>query len=478
MSAGMSFFVNAVALPPNGNASAGHRLATEQLLPKGLGESVCSAIRGVLQESGIAVATAVTLQEGALVCVEVAVEDVDFPKFAEVRGTKKAQVAGYWAAHVSEDQVKRRIGLVMLKELPRQLPEALDATPLVWVGKASGDQAAWLAELLQAMQAGDVPWESDKGARLARAWDEEAVRREARATGLLRPWALLASMLLDQRAEVCQGLQFESVGGTGGAEAWDVLVRKGKGVGPRANGVRQAIANVGDPLRCMSGWTHVLLRLLEGLKAEVPRELAALDRPQKFTETRAEGNRPATEDGRPTPIGRLERLYLDLLQKAWLGSLEAEQRQAVEDMAQGYDGEALASAGLEGCEALVVLARSRDGSLALADKFTEKLKTMGVRVALTQALKLVSPALGLAMLGRNVTLAVCGSDPLGCEQAVTAILLQRVALAADGIDLDDILRRDQPPLTVEVRVEQGPDAARTQRVCCDEAWSDGACAVL
>mmetsp|Transcript_118891 Transcript_118891/g.210159 ORF Transcript_118891/g.210159 Transcript_118891/m.210159 type:complete len:83 (+) Transcript_118891:465-713(+) len=79
------------------------------------------------------------------------------------------------------------------------------------------------------------------------------------------------------------------------------------------------------------------------------------------------------------------------------------------------------------------------------------------RVTLANAVKVFFPHLGAAMVVRNVGEGLFGTDALGCEDAVTAVLLKRLTLVAEGFNFDDVLQRVAE--LAQPMLEEGMDAA-------------------
>jgi len=61
------------------------------------------------------------------------------------------------------------------------------------------------------------------------------------------------------------------------------------------------------------------------------------------------------------------------------------------------------------------------------------------------------------MVVRNVGEGLFGTDALGCEDAVTAVLLKRLTLVAEGFNFDDVLQRVAE--LAQPMLEEGMDAA-------------------
>jgi len=313
-------------------------------------------------------------------------------------------------------------------------------------------QEACLATTLDALSSGSVPCSLSPSARLSTAWEHcGRGKSEAVRLGMLRPWALIVTMLPSQREAMAQSLGIEDFRVVNeevpGAEALDILVRQKKGVGHRATGTFSEIVNrAADSSERMSCWIIVLVRVLSQLKVEIPPNLLALGRrgQESVSSTRTESNRASRNlsDGSQTPVGQLERLYLETIQERWLAGLDDGDRQSVaEATANIVGGAALEAADLTGLEPLLVLAGAQDGTFRMAN-VGEKLQAAGSRILLTHAIKVVAPLVGTLVMATNITRAVLGANPLGCEDVITATLLHRVSLAAQGIHIEDVVEND------------------------------------
>jgi len=307
--------------------------------------------------------------------------------------------------------------------------------------------------ILHAVESGTCPWKQAPARRVTDAWSESDHREAAQKLGLLRPWLLLASMGMQQRASVATDLGVVLSAGTPGKEAMEILLQDKTGISYRADGLKQKMAGgvlkvfKGQENEWHSSWMHILLRLLSENGTPVPKELAKLDghfppRPQRFKEARRQANRSSMDNNEePTPIGQVERLCLDVVQTKWFEGLSEEDKVKVEEQAAGYTDHTLHEAGLAGLEKLICLARSQESEdeVPLSANLTDKLINIGTNVAVKQVASYFAPLIGQALLARNITLAVWGSKAQGCEKAVLLILLHRLSLAAYGIRIDTLM---------------------------------------
>lgn len=432
-----------------------NRVVSKDQTASHVAEEFAGSLPGQLKDMGITATTQVEFQDGALISLLVTIDALDsavlltsFKDRAAV-GTIN-EVGKLPCLEKLEDSTQRLVEKKLMKLLPDKLSGPVkDHAEMEVMVRVNfiGHQKVWLAWVIDAIEKGQIPWSLDPGSRVALAWNDGEFRAEAQKLGLLRPWALLAMMMPERRVIMAESLGIKDLheknGESDASEAWDILSRSRKGVGPRMNfGPQVLVGKLSKDGRTCT-WTHMLLRLLEKVKADVPKHLDKLDGighfAKHFKEARSFANQPSSSDGAATPIGALERLYLERLLEKWLKTVDDDERKQIDKMVEGMDGDAFISVGLGGLEPLIALSLREDGSFQMVGHLKDKLKTAGGRVAFAAAVNIIAPQLYLAAVARNVGLAVVGSDPLGCEDVVTGILLQRMALLAHGYDIDDIM---------------------------------------